>query len=671
MSRKTICLNMIVKNEALVIRRCLSTVRHLIDSWAIVDTGSTDGTQDIIREELAGLPGTLFERPWKNFGYNRTEARELARGHGDYLLLMDADDQLETSPGFKMPPMDCQAYESAVLYGGLLFYRINVIDNHLPWRFVGALHEYLACDAPFSRGRIEGLRTRIIGGGARSQGEARDKFLRDAAVLEAELEAEPNNARNVFYLAQSYRDAGEQEKALAAYDRRAAMGGFDQEAFCAQLEAARCADRVNRPSAEIIDRYLRAFEYRPTRAEPLGELAAYCRTHGDRWHLAKLFASRACEIPLSPDALFVEHGWYEWRSLDELSIAAYWLGEYEACKGMCERLLDKPELPNDQRVRVLANLNFARTNLGLPTVTTPLGPAGRESPGSQLRATPVANDTAREQAAVVSPPREPYGACPLCSGKDEGPLDTHLPESAADARPAWASEWLSCRKCGHAHARGHLAPEDLTRLFEQRFAAVPSAAAADAERRRWAPVVQAALTALGGFATLMAEEPPWSWLDVHPCGPGLLGTARELGFRTAALVDRVDFMARHLPGVELLSDDWSESPPAPRYRAISLRNVLDFVPFPLKVLRGVREALEPGGVCLLAFPNMDALSFALRDERESPHATAPGRHHLFSATRLIDLLNALEMPVVHFDVGGEGLAEVILVARKLGGEHEG
>ena len=94
-----LCLNMIVKNEALVIRRCLDSVRPIIDHWVIVDTGSTDGTQDIIREHLRDLPGELHERPWRNFAHNRSEALELARGRSDYTLIIDADDTLEIAPG--------------------------------------------------------------------------------------------------------------------------------------------------------------------------------------------------------------------------------------------------------------------------------------------------------------------------------------------------------------------------------------------------------------------------------------------------------------------------------------------------------------------------------------------------------------------------------------------
>jgi glycosyltransferase involved in cell wall biosynthesis len=75
----SIGLCMIVKDEAAVIERCLATIRPHIDHWTIVDSGSTDGTQKIIRAILDDLPGDLHERPWYDFGTNRTEALELDR----------------------------------------------------------------------------------------------------------------------------------------------------------------------------------------------------------------------------------------------------------------------------------------------------------------------------------------------------------------------------------------------------------------------------------------------------------------------------------------------------------------------------------------------------------------------------------------------------------------
>src|ERR1700733_11066955 len=109
--RPTICLNMIVKNEAKVIARCLESVKPILSSWVIVDTGSTDGTQAIIRSVMKDIPGELHERPWKDVGHNRTEAIELARGKGDYLFVIDADDVLAIGPRFVMPKLTKDAYQ--------------------------------------------------------------------------------------------------------------------------------------------------------------------------------------------------------------------------------------------------------------------------------------------------------------------------------------------------------------------------------------------------------------------------------------------------------------------------------------------------------------------------------------------------------------------------------
>ena len=365
-SRKTVCLNMIVRNEAHVIRRCLESARPLIDSWCIVDTGSTDGTQALIREILRDLPGQLFERPWKDFGHNRSEAITLAKGAADYLLFIDADDSFDVPPGFSMPALSADAYELVIEYGSLTYRRVSLVDNGMPWRYEGVLHEYLECDRPFRPVCLDGLRMRVGGGGGRSRIEEKEKYTRDAEILEQALRTDPGNARYAFYLAQSYRDSGQLERSLGAYDRRAAMGGFDEEVFCSMLEAARLSRRLGRASAEVTDRFLRAFDCRPRRAEPLGELAMYCREEGERWPLAYLFAARAIEIPQPDDALFVGYEWYAWRCLDEYAIAAYWVGEYASSRAACERLLDNGKLPAGERERVVGNLAFAREKLGLP-----------------------------------------------------------------------------------------------------------------------------------------------------------------------------------------------------------------------------------------------------------------------------------------------------------------
>jgi glycosyltransferase involved in cell wall biosynthesis len=214
--RRTVCLNMIVKNEAPVIRRCLDSVRRFIDYWVIVDTGSTDGTQDIIRGCLAGIPGELFERPWRDFGHNRTEALVMARGKGDYLLFIDADELLRAPDDFAWPEMNGPAYFLHVDYSGTTYGRSAMVSSRLEWRWTGVIHECLSSTPEVQFAQLEWPRIVVLHDGAR----ARDPrtYEKDAAILERALVDEPQNTRYAFYLAQSYRDAGLLEKARDAYD---------------------------------------------------------------------------------------------------------------------------------------------------------------------------------------------------------------------------------------------------------------------------------------------------------------------------------------------------------------------------------------------------------------------------------------------------------------------
>ncbi|WP_329570796.1 glycosyltransferase [Streptomyces sp. NBC_01361] len=362
--KPTVCLNMIVKDEAPVIRRCLESVRPLIDTWVIVDTGSTDGTQDVIRDVFSDLPGELHERPWKGFDGSRTEAIELARATADYLLFMDADDMMEVAPGFRMPELTLDAYRVNIRSGPFVYWRPALVSTQLPWRYVSVLHEYVECGSRFSLGTLEGAEMVVVGGGGRLRNEGmRGKYLRDAEILQEALAKEPDNTRYAFYLGQSLSDAGEHEKALEAYDRRAGMGGQDEEVYTSRLWAARLAEVLERPPTEVMDRYLRTYEIRPSRAEALGEVARLCRCD-QRWPLAYMFARQAAQTPFpSDDELRVEFAWYEWRALDELAVSAYWVGEYEESEDCCERLLAGGKLPAEDRDRVLQNLELSRRHL--------------------------------------------------------------------------------------------------------------------------------------------------------------------------------------------------------------------------------------------------------------------------------------------------------------------
>lgn len=362
MSKPRLCLNMIVKNETAVLKRCFDSVLPYVDAWTIVDTGSSDGTQRLIREyfEAQGIAGELFERPWRDFGANRNEALELARGRAEHALIIDADEALEADAGFRMPELTADAHQILTVLGGTSYYRTQVVRLDRPWRWEGVLHEYLAIDGPFRSERIAGLRNIPRPDGSRSADP--DKYRKDAQVLEAALAKEPNNARYVFYLGQSYRDARDPENAILAYDRRSKMGGFEEEAWYSDLMVARLLAQLGR-SSEAVARWLAAFERRPTRAETLVDLARHQRSLKN-FHLAHLFAGRALEIPRpANDVLFLEDAVYRYRAIDERAVAAFWCGFYAETRDLCRKLLADPSLPAEERARIERNLAFALEKL--------------------------------------------------------------------------------------------------------------------------------------------------------------------------------------------------------------------------------------------------------------------------------------------------------------------
>ncbi len=356
----SICLNMIVRNEAHIIHELFDAVAPFISSWVIVDTGSDDGTQDVIRSHMArlGIAGELHERPWRDFGYNRSEALTLGQGHGDYIWVMDADD-IVTGP-LDLGGLDADVYAMRLRDGetNCIYWRRQLFRDGMPWRYMGVVHEYPHCDDPFVEKRIEGeyfIESRRLGG----RNLDPQKYARDRDLLLTEVERHPDDARSIFYLAQSYFNLGDYANAREWSERRARMGGWDEEVYYSMFRAAESMARSGTAWPEVQDAFLRAWENRPIRVEPLHAIATRYRTDQQYW-LGHLFAERAARIPLpEADILFVDADIYRWRALDEQAVCGSWIGKYEESFTLCRNLLARDDLPDDDRKRIAQNRDIS------------------------------------------------------------------------------------------------------------------------------------------------------------------------------------------------------------------------------------------------------------------------------------------------------------------------
>ncbi|GJF10178.1 hypothetical protein NGTWS0302_31650 [Mycolicibacterium cyprinidarum] len=357
MKRPSICLNMIVRNEAHVVHEVLDSVAPYISSWVVVDTGSDDGTQDVIRDytKSLGISGELHERPWRNFGHNRSEAIALAQGHGDYIWVMDADDLLVGTPDFSRLTADVYQLQ----YGpDVTYWRRQLFRDGLPWRYIGVVHEYAHCDSPCTEERLNGdyyIESRRLGG----RNLDPQKYARDAELLLAEVQRNPDDPRSVFYLAQSYYDYGDMASARIWYQRRTEMAGFEEEVYYSLARVGDTMARLGEPWPDVQAAYLRAWEFRPTRAEPLYAIARWYRTQ-QRYQLGYLFAERAAQIPLpQQDILFLGDEVYAWRALDEQAVCASWIGKHEESFTLCRRILGRDDVAEADRRRLAANRDLS------------------------------------------------------------------------------------------------------------------------------------------------------------------------------------------------------------------------------------------------------------------------------------------------------------------------
>jgi len=367
----TICLNMIVKNESHIITKTLENLTRYVDfdAYYISDTGSTDNTMELIRDFFIrkNIPGHIEQVEWRDFGFNRTLALQMAYNKTDYLFIFDADDTIHGD--FRMPrELTHDAYQLK-LGQSFVYLRTLIVNNRKRWRYIGVLHEYIACvDKEESSQTIQG-NYYVESGRVGSRSQDPNKYIKDAEVLERGFRDEVAAGdtgrgladRYAFYCAQSWMDAGPQyiDKAIEWYLRVLTQNNWNQEKYYSSL----CLGNLYYKKYDKYNSmkyFCATMEYDEERIEGIATLMENLRADGNHVLVNALYHKYKNYNKYPQNKLFISIDKYNDVIEYNNSISAFYISDKRSGYECCKTILRHNIMPFHYMSSTYSNFMFYR-----------------------------------------------------------------------------------------------------------------------------------------------------------------------------------------------------------------------------------------------------------------------------------------------------------------------
>jgi glycosyltransferase involved in cell wall biosynthesis len=363
-----LALNFICKNEAHVIKNMLESCKSVTDLIVATDTGSTDGTQDIIREfgKQNDIKTYVFDRPFDNFEKSRNYSMQKLRDvvaelgwnadqvHGYWF---DCDETLVIAPNFNKHQFTKDLYMINTYIGQMKYTRNTFFKVSKPFRWYGPVHEFIICDEKnITSGLADGIHVDVKMTGASWQGNIPAKYKSHAFELEKYIDENRNDPRWIFYTAQSYHDSAsipdnkeENEerlrRSLKYYRERVSRpDGYPEEIYYSQYRIGTIM-RVLEESWNLTHQEcLKAYAIDPLRGESIKTIIDYYLQVGE-WHMAYLYTKFAKvnfhgKNPYPTRLLFVDEALYVWKFAESHAAACFYTGRMDEAKANYQEIVN-------------------------------------------------------------------------------------------------------------------------------------------------------------------------------------------------------------------------------------------------------------------------------------------------------------------------------------------
>lgn len=268
---------MIVKDASDGFRDILTKNLPWVDQWTILDTGSTDNTQLIIKETMS-KNGKLFCEPFINFPDSRNRCLTLAREHNycRYLIMLDDTYVLKGDIDEFLSVLRCDQFADSynvfvhsndIQYGSN---RLLIATRDLNYKY--KIHEIIdgnrnvVVQCPKDRIYIEDIDSDYM------KERTRNRKEQDLVLLHDTLLEMPNDPRTLTYLVQTYCELSRWDDAFHYAELRVVLAGYREEITECYLIMGNILESVRGANFDVCkDMYVKCYEHDPLRPD-----AAYC-----------------------------------------------------------------------------------------------------------------------------------------------------------------------------------------------------------------------------------------------------------------------------------------------------------------------------------------------------------------------------------------------------------
>ena len=227
-----VALSMIVKNESQYIRKCLESVKDMVDEIVIVDTGSTDSTKAICKQ----YTDKIYDFKWNdNFSDARNFALSKVSKDMDWILRLDGDEEFPEQSKMSLYNtiqnneadvyifpitniLQIKPFKSVLSKTARLFRNVERI------KYNGIVHEEIDDSVKELGLKISNFNGYLIHYGYLKNADTlSNKFKFYETLALKEIEKDPNNFKPYYSLAAHYCYLKQYGKALECYNKALAL----------------------------------------------------------------------------------------------------------------------------------------------------------------------------------------------------------------------------------------------------------------------------------------------------------------------------------------------------------------------------------------------------------------------------------------------------------------